>query len=248
MLRLQGIEKRLGGKVVLHPFDLEVKRGQTSVLIGPSGCGKSTMLRLMNGLLRPDWGSVFFDGEELTEHNLLECRRRMGYVIQGGGLFPHLTALGNMTLVAGYLGMNANEMADRVSELTELTSFPVDALSRYPSELSGGQRQRVSLMRALFLDPELLLLDEPLAALDPMIRRELQDDLREIFARLRKTVVLVTHDLSEAGFFADEVVLMREGTIVQRGPFADLVQRPAEPFVKQFVNAQRQEWMGEASR
>lgn len=248
MLELVDVHKHLGGKLVLHPLDLEVPAGKTLVVLGPSGCGKSTMIRLMNGLLRPDSGAVYFDGEMLLVDNVAPARRRMGYVIQGGGLFPHLTARQNMMLVARHLGHDASAMAKRVEELRELTSFPVDGLDRYPRELSGGQRQRVSLMRALFLDPELLLLDEPLGALDPMIRSELQDDLRRIFRELGKTVVLVTHDLSEAAFFADDVVLMRDGVVVQRGPLVDLLQNPADAFVTRFVNAQRTDWMGDAQR
>ena len=162
----------------------------------------------------------------------------MGYVIQDGGLFPHLTARGNVTLMARYIGWSEEKVAARIHELSELTQFPEDGLDRYPAQLSGGQRQRVSLMRALMLDPEVLLLDEPLGALDPMIRAELQRDLAEIFRSLGKTVVLVTHDLPEAGFFGDRVVLLREGTIVQSGAFPDLVSRPASPFVEAFVQAQ----------
>lgn len=163
----------------------------------------------------------------------------MGFVIQEGGLFPHLTAQRNVTLMARYLGWAEGRVAGRIRSLSELTHFPSDALSRYPAQLSGGQRQRVSLMRALMLDPDVLLLDEPLGSLDPMIRADLQADLREIFQRLRKTVVMVTHDIGEAGFFSDAIVLMRDGHIVQRGTLEDLVESPVDPFVTQFINAQR---------
>ena len=163
----------------------------------------------------------------------------MGYVVQDGGLFPHLTAHGNVTLMAHYLGWNARRIETRLAELTELTRFPDDGLTRYPTQLSGGQRQRVSLMRALMLEPDVLLLDEPLGALDPIIRSELQTDLRRIFQALAKTVLLVTHDLSEAGFFGDLIVLLRDGKIVQQGRLADLLGTPADPFVTRFINAQR---------
>jgi osmoprotectant transport system ATP-binding protein len=159
-------------------------------------------------------------------------------VIQEGGLFPHLTAADNVTLAARYFGWDAGRTGRRLDELLELTRFPRDAMARFPAQLSGGQRQRVSLMRALMLGPELLLLDEPLGALDPMIRAELRADLREIFSVLRQTVVLVTHDLVEAEFFADRVVLLRDGSIVQQGPLRDLVERPAEEFVTRFIQAQ----------
>lgn len=193
----------------------------------------------MIGLARPDSGSVEFAGTVVGGANVLAIRRRMGYVLQDGGLFPHLTARENVVLMASYLGWSAARIAPRLLDLTRLTQFPEDALERYPVQLSGGQRQRVSLMRALMLDPDVLLLDEPLGALDPMIRSDLQADLKRIFRSLGKTVALVTHDLGEAGYLGEMIVLMREGRIVQTGTLADLVRHPADPFVTRFVNAQR---------
>ncbi len=163
----------------------------------------------------------------------------MGYVIQGGGLFPHLTARGNASLMARHLGWPKARIDGRLSELAALTRFPADALERYPIQLSGGQRQRVALMRALMLDPDVLLLDEPFAALDPMVRHRLQSELRDIFRRLAKTVVMVTHDLGEAAFLGDDIVLLDAGRVVQRGSAHDLVERPAGAFVEAFVSAQR---------
>ena len=239
MLELIGVSKRYGRTEALQPTSLTVPGGQTTVLIGPSGCGKSTLLRLMIGLIWTDTGAVRFDGTEVVPANALALRRRMGYVIQDGGLFPHLTARGNVTLLARYLGLAGERLEKRLAELAELTQFPAECLDRFPAQLSGGQRQRVSLMRALMLDPDVLLLDEPLGALDPIIRSDLQADLRRIFQTLGKTVVLVTHDLGEAGFFGDLIVLLREGRIVQQGRLRDLVEAPADPFVTRFVNAQR---------
>jgi osmoprotectant transport system ATP-binding protein len=239
MIELTGVSKTFGRQEAVHSADLAIASGRTTVLIGPSGCGKSTLLRLMIGLIRPDSGTVRFAGTEITADNAETLRRRMGYVVQDGGLFPHLTAHGNVTLMARYLGWNGQRLENRLAELAELTRFPADGLGRYPSQLSGGQRQRVSLMRALMLDPDVLLLDEPLGALDPIIRSELQTDLRRIFQALTKTVVLVTHDLSEAAFFGDLIVLLRAGKIVQQGGLSDLVQAPADPFVTRFINAQR---------
>jgi osmoprotectant transport system ATP-binding protein len=239
MLELCGVRKRLGDREVLHPTDLDVPAGRTTVLLGPSGCGKSTLLRLMLGLLWPDDGHVFFAGRPLAPDDMLAVRRRMGYVVQDGGLFPHLTAAGNAALVAHFLGWPDSRVTARLGELAALARLPPECLDRYPAQLSGGQRQRVGLMRALMLDPAVLLLDEPLGALDPMVRAELQTDLRQVFRALGKTVVLVTHDLAEAAFFADAVVLLRDGRIVQRGRLADLARAPAEPFVTQFVEAQR---------
>ena len=239
MFELEGVSKRFGDSWALHPLALRIPPGRTTVLLGPSGCGKSTLLRLMNGLLRPDSGRVLFRGQPLRDEELLALRQRIGYALQGGGLFPHLTAGDNVTLMARHLKWAPERLRARLHELVELTRFPEEGLARYPSQLSGGQRQRVSLMRALLLDPDVLLLDEPLGALDPMIRYELQGDLREIFARLGKTVVLVTHDLGEGAFLGHHVVLLREGRIVQQGPLSELERAPADPFVTRFFQAQR---------
>jgi osmoprotectant transport system ATP-binding protein len=239
LVQLIDVTKCYGKDVALDLTSLSADRGKTTVLIGPSGCGKSTLLRLIIGLIEPDSGSIELDGIPVVAANIEALRRRIGYVIQEGGLFPHLTARANVLLMARHIGKPEKETNDRLTELSELTRFSPNLLSRYPVELSGGQRQRVSLMRALMLSPELLLLDEPLGALDPLVRASLQKDLREIFTRLRQTVIFVTHDLSEAIYFADEIVLMNEGRIVQRGNIADLRERPAHPFVSEFINAQR---------
>ena len=240
MLTLTNVSKQYGTTEALAPVSLDVSKGETLVLIGPSGCGKSTLLHLIAGLIQPDSGHISFEDETLNAGNILQIRRRMGYVIQEGGLFPHLTVKHNVTLMARYLNHDPASIDHRFHELTELVQLPADLQQRYPSELSGGQRQRVSLMRALMLDPDLLLLDEPLGALDPMIRFQLQQDLKTIFAQLHKTVVLVTHDIAEAAYFGQTLVLMRDGRIMQTGPFSQLVNAPAEPFVEQFINAQRE--------
>src|SRR6476469_6293493 len=239
LVKLENVGKRYGDAIALYPTNLSVESGKTTVLIGPSGCGKSTLLRLMIRLIEPDSGSIQFDGKAVTSENINALRRRIGYVIQEGGLFPHLTARANVLLMARHIGKPQEETRDRLLELSELTRFSDKLLPRYPVELSGGQRQRVSLMRALMLSPELLLLDEPLGALDPLVRSALQKDLKEIFTRLEQSVVLVTHDMAEAAYLADEIVLMNQGRIVQRGTAADLRDRPADPFVSEFINAQR---------
>ena len=240
-IALRDVQMRFGDVVALHSTNLQVEAGQTTVLIGPSGCGKSTILRLIIGLLTPTSGTVEFEGEPISQINILALRRRMGYVIQDGGLFPHLTAAQNVTLIARHLQppLLEAEIQAKLDELCELTHFPKDGLVRYPVELSGGQRQRVSLMRALALDPDVLLLDEPLGALDPMVRASLQTELKEIFSRLGKTVVLVTHDMAEAGYIGDSIVLMQAGQIVQQGTLDDLRERPTDGFVSEFITAQR---------
>lgn len=239
MITLQNVSKRYGSNQALHPVSLEIAPGKTTVLIGPSGSGKSTLLRLMIGLIHPDTGTVEFDGQALTPNNVRAVRHRMGYVIQEGGLFPHLSARRNISILARHLGWSSDRIGARLDELTELVQLAPDRLDQRPDALSGGQRQRVSLMRALMLDPDVLLLDEPLGALDPMIRADLQDELRAIFRRLDKTVVLVTHDIGEAGHFSDRIVLLRAGRIAQRGTLHDLVHAPASDFVSDFVSAQR---------
>ena len=239
MIKLSSVSKKFGTTVALHETTLDGSAGKTTVLIGPSGCGKSTILRLIIGLLEPTSGTIEIDGDRLTPTNILSLRRRIGYVIQEGGLFAHLTARQNILLMAKHLKQAAERMETRLHELCELTHFPEDGLSHYPVELSGGQRQRVSLMRALMLQPSVLLLDEPLGALDPMVRARLQDELKEIFKRLQQTIVMVTHDMAEAGFFADRIVLLNEGRIVQSGTFDDLRTRPATTFVSDFLHAQR---------
>jgi osmoprotectant transport system ATP-binding protein len=240
LVQLSHVSKTFGDAPAVHDTSLSVERGKTTVLIGPSGCGKSTLLRLIVGLLEPDNGEIRFDGTKLNaEGGAAVIRRRIGYVIQEGGLFPHLTARANILLMARHLGRAENEMFSRLSELSALTRFPETLLDRYPLELSGGQRQRVSLMRALMLSPELLLLDEPLGALDPLVRSALQKDLKEIFTRLKQTALLVSHDLAEAAYLGDEIVLMNEGRIVQQGSLTDLREKPANEFVTEFINAQR---------
>jgi osmoprotectant transport system ATP-binding protein len=239
MLNLIDISISFNGKRALDRINLRFEAGRTTVLIGPSGCGKSTMLRIIVGLLLPDRGIVEFEGRKLTSETILESRLRMGYVIQEGGLFPHLSGRDNAAIAAESLGKDRKAIEERIEELRSLVRLPADALERYPAQLSGGQRQRVSLMRALMLDPALLLLDEPLAALDPMIRADLQEDLRNIFRSLGKTVIMVTHDMGEAVFFGDRIVLMRTGCVVQSGAPDDLLQQPADSFVSRFIQAQR---------
>ena len=249
MIGLTNISKSYGETVAAQNIDLTVETGRTTVIIGPSGCGKSTLLRIITGLVVPDSGEVLIEGMSLSPSSLISLRRKMGYVIQEGGLFPNLTAGGNVSLMARYLRRSKEDIKARMDDLCELTKFPREALNRYPLQISGGQRQRVSLMRALMLNPDILLLDEPLGSLDPLIRSELQNDLKEIFRTLGKTVVMVTHDIGEAGFLGDNIVFMRDGRILQTGSIEDLVKRPSDRFVTKFINAQRSpiEFTGDAA-
>lgn len=235
MFELSKVAVRFGDVEALAPTSIVIQEGETLVLLGPSGSGKSTLLRTLAGLT-PFCGIVTFAGAPVT--NWQHLRQKLGYVIQDGGLFPHLTARGNVTLMARELGWHSDQIESRIRELGTLVDLDPAQLERFPGELSGGQRQRIAMMRALMLDPAVLLLDEPLSALDPITRLRLAGELRDIFARLGKTVVIVTHSLGEARFFGGGAVLMRDGRIVQQGAIEDLAQNPADPFVTEFLTAE----------
>ena len=243
LLTFSNISKAYDDHIALDDLSCSIKRGVTTVLIGPSGCGKSTILKLVTGLIPPDSGAISIDGQSIAADTIDGLRRNMGYVIQDGGLFPHLSAEQNVTLMAGYVHLSRDRIRERLHELMRLVRFPETLLQRFPDELSGGQRQRVSLMRALMLDPDLLLLDEPLAALDPMIRYELQRELKDIFHTLNKTVLLVTHDMGEAAYLGQDIIMLRSGKLVQQGCLRDLLEHPAEHFVETFIQAQRGHWL-----
>jgi osmoprotectant transport system ATP-binding protein len=236
---LQQVTKRFHTHLALDALSVDFPAGTVTAVLGSSGAGKSTLLRLLLGLEWPDEGRVLIDGQPLVHAERLEVRRRIGYVIQEGGLFPHLNGRGNLALVPRHLGWPRRRIESRARELASLMQLPDDVLERYPRELSGGQRQRLAVIRALMTDPPALLLDEPLGALDPLVRFELQERLQQLFHTLRKTVVLVTHDLAEAGYLASRVLLMHAGRIRQDGRAADLYERPADEFVHRFVAAQR---------
>jgi osmoprotectant transport system ATP-binding protein len=239
MIQLRGVAKRYGRAVALHPTSLDVARGEVVALLGTSGGGKSTLLRAVLRLVTPDAGTVTVDGVEVTDATAAAVRRRAGYVVQGGGLFPHLTARGNAALLPRHLGWDADRIDRRLAALAELAALDPALLDRYPAELSGGQRQRVALLRALALEPDVLLLDEPLGALDPVTRDALQTDLGRLFRETGATVLLVTHSLREAAVLADRVAVMDGGRVVQRGRLAEVADAPATPFVEAFVGAQR---------
>ena len=240
MLTFEEVTLRLPEGFALEHLSFALEPGRTTALVGPSGCGKSTVLRLAVALLLPQSGRVSIGSQALTPRNANLLRHHLGYVLQEGGLFPHMTAGENVTLMARHLRWDASRVHARLTELLALIHLTPDHMARRPAELSGGERQRVSLARALMLDPALLLLDEPLGALDPIVRHELQRELRQLFRALQKSVLLVTHDIAEAGYLADDLILMRDGRIVQRGSLKELVEAPADAFVADFVGAQRQ--------
>jgi osmoprotectant transport system ATP-binding protein len=235
VIELDDVEKSYAGRAVLGPLSLRVPAGARLAVVGPSGCGKSTLLRVILGLLEPERGTVTIAGTRLERATKRSLRQRIGYVVQDGGLFPHLTAERNVTLVARHLGWETSRLQERVGVLSEMTGLDSDALSRWPAQLSGGQRQRVGVMRALMLDPPVLLLDEPMGALDAITRGRLQRELSQLFRSLGKTVVLVTHDVAEASFLAEDAVVMRQGRIVQQDSIDALARAPADSFVRELM-------------
>jgi osmoprotectant transport system ATP-binding protein len=239
LLALQNITKNFEGKTVLSDVNLRVPKGATHALIGSSGSGKTTLLRITLGLIPFEKGYVKINDQALSSFTPIQWADRIGYVPQDGGLFPHISAFQNVSLIATLRGWSSLKIAARVEELRKLVDLEAPMLKRFPFELSGGQQQRVAIMRAAMMDPEVMLLDEPMAALDPLIRRSLQQELKAIFQRLGKTVLLVTHDLGEAVYLAEQITLLHEGKIVQSGAYGDLLLRPADPFVTAFINAQR---------
>jgi osmoprotectant transport system ATP-binding protein len=245
VLELLDVRVDFAGTAALDGITLTFPAGTTTVVLGPSGCGKSTLLRVAMGLQRPAAGEVRIAGRRPAAPEWRRVRHGIGYVTQGGGLFPHLDVFENVTLAARHLGVARAELERRFAALLEIVRLVPDVRRRRPDELSGGQRQRVALMRALMLDPPLLLLDEPLGALDPLVRRDLQLDLRELFRRRDRTVVMVTHDIAEAVLLGERAVLMRSGRVVQDDAPAALLDAPVEPFVADFVAAQRgaREWL-----
>jgi osmoprotectant transport system ATP-binding protein len=239
MLALQNITKTFEGKLVLTDVNLTVPKGATHALIGSSGSGKTTLLRITLGLIPFDRGYVKINDQALSSFSPIQWADRIGYVPQDGGLFPHMSAFENVSLIAKLRGWNKQRIKVRVEQLRKLVELEPVILRQYPFEMSGGQQQRVAIMRAAMMEPDVMLLDEPMAALDPIIRRSLQQELKSIFQRLGKTVLLVTHDLGEAVFLAEQITLLHDGKIVQSGSYRDLLLRPADPFVTAFINAQR---------
>jgi osmoprotectant transport system ATP-binding protein len=241
-INLEGVGKRYpDGTEAVRQLSLEIRAGELVVLIGPSGCGKSTVLRMINRLVEPTSGRILLGGEEVTRVDPVVLRRRIGYVIQNVGLFPHQTVLANVGTVPRLLGWPRDRVRRRATELLELVGLDPGRFGRrYPHELSGGQRQRVGVARALAADPVVLLMDEPFSAVDPIVRTRLQEEFLRLQAEVRKTIVLVTHDLDEAIRLGDRIaVLSSGGRLEQYDTPAALLNAPASAFVRQFVGADR---------
>ena len=242
MITLDGLTKQYPGTAqpAVDRISLTVPEGEVCVLIGPSGCGKTTTMRLINRMIEPTGGRIELQGRDVTHMDAVELRRGIGYVIQQVGLFPHLTIAENIATVPRLLGWDQARTEKRIDELLELVALaPATYRDRYPRDLSGGQKQRVGVARALAADPPVMLMDEPFGAIDPITRMRLQDEFQRIQARLKKTVVFVTHDLDEAIRMGDRIAILREGRVVQYDTPEAILARPANAFVEEFVGQDR---------
>lgn len=234
-VELIGVSKRFGAVHAVRDISFAIRRGEICVLIGPSGCGKTTTLKMINRVIEPTQGSIRVHGEDTANKDPVLLRRGIGYVIQQVGLFPHMSVAENIAIALRLQRIPKAKRRERASDLLELVGLHRELLDRRPSELSGGQQQRVGVARALAGDPDIILMDEPFGAVDPLLRPQLQAELRRLQRRLQKTIVLVTHDLSEAFAVADWIVLMRAGEILQQGTPRELLQSPNSPFVREFL-------------
>ncbi|MCL6547900.1 MAG: betaine/proline/choline family ABC transporter ATP-binding protein [Alicyclobacillus sp.] len=240
VLTYESVSKRYpDGSVAVQDFTLDIRRGEFVVLIGPSGCGKSTTLRMTNRLIEPTSGTIRFEGQDYRTIHPVELRRRMGYVIQQVGLMPHMTIADNISFVLKLTGKKKRERRRRAEELLAMANMDPGVLDRYPRELSGGQQQRIGVLRALAHDPEVILMDEPFGALDPLTREQLQDELKHLQRSVQKTIVFVTHDMDEALRLADRIVIMRDGRIVQADTPERMLRAPADEFVAHFLGRRR---------
>lgn len=236
MIRFEHTHKFYDGAAAITDLNLDIQKGELLVLLGPSGSGKSTVLKMANRMVSHDGGQILFNGKEINSFNVQDLRRRMGYAIQSVGLFPHRTVAHNIATVPKLLGWDAQRVQARVNELLELLAMnPEQYANRYPHQLSGGQQQRVGVARALAADPDVLLMDEPFGALDPVTRAALQLSLKKIHRATAKTILFVTHDIDEALLLATRIVLLNQGCIAQMGSPLELLQNPANDFVADFL-------------
>lgn len=240
MLKFEHVSKVYKGKKrAVNDLNFEIEKGEFIVLIGPSGCGKTTTMKMINRLIEPTSGKIYIDGENILEMDPVRLRRKIGYVIQQIGLFPHMTIEQNISLVPRLLKWSPEKRRKRAEELLDLVDMTPDYLDRFPHELSGGQQQRIGVLRALAADQPLILMDEPFGALDPITRDSLQTEFKKLQRRLDKTIVFVTHDMDEALKLADRIVIMRDGSIVQFDTPDEILRNPANEFVEEFIGKDR---------
>ncbi|TYP49249.1 betaine/proline/choline family ABC transporter ATP-binding protein [Thermosediminibacter litoriperuensis] len=240
MIRFENVTKKYGDTEIIKGISLEIKDSEFVVLIGPSGCGKTTCLKMINRLIEPTSGRIYINDKDISEMDVIELRRNIGYVIQQIGLFPHMTVRQNIELVPLLKKWPREKRAERVKELLDLVGMPPEKfMDRYPTELSGGQKQRIGVARALAADPDIILMDEPFSAIDPIARTQLQDELYELQQKLHKTIVFVTHDIDEALKLADRICIMKEGTVVQFDTPEAILRNPADDFVENLIGKKR---------
>ena len=240
MIELKDVTKKYAGQTAVDSLSVQLNEGEITVIIGPSGCGKTTTLRMINRLITPGSGVIMVEGEDVKAHNVESLRRRIGYVIQNVGLFPHMTVSKNIGTVPRLLGWSKEDRKKRVDELLELVGLkPEDYKYKYPRQLSGGEAQRIGVARALAANPPILLMDEPFGAVDHLHREILQGEFLKIQKKLKKTVVFVTHDLDEAIRMADKILVMKDGRVVQFDTPEEILSNPANKFVRDFVGTNR---------
>ncbi|MCM2532051.1 ABC transporter ATP-binding protein [Neobacillus pocheonensis] len=240
MIQFKNIEKKYRTKTIINPFSLEIEAGQLVVFIGPSGCGKTTLLKMINKLIQPTSGKIFVNGNDISTMNAIELRRNIGYVIQNTGLFPHMSIKENLELIPKLKGEDPILIAKKTKELLEMVGLdPVEFLHRFPKELSGGQQQRIGVARAFSTDSDIILMDEPFSALDPVTRSALQDELFQMQKELNKTIIFVTHDMDEAIKIADKICILKDGDILQFDTPENILKNPANDFVEDFIGKRR---------
>jgi len=240
LIEFKNVNKTINGKTILEDINITIEKGELVVFIGPSGCGKTTTIKMINKLLTPTSGEILINGDKVQDKNTIKLRRNMGYVIQQAGLLPHLTIGDNIGLIPSMEKMPKKEIKDKVIELLNLVGLnPEDFIDKYPNELSGGQQQRVGVARALVMDPEVILMDEPFSALDPITKNQLQDEIFNIQQNFKKTIIFVTHDMDEALKLGDKICIMEAGKIVQFDTPQEILKNPANDFVRDFVGKNR---------
>lgn len=240
MIKFEKITKKYEKQIIVSDISLEIQKGELVVLIGESGCGKTTLLKMINRLIKPSSGKIFINGENILKKDVIELRRNIGYVIQQTGLFPHMTVRENIEIIPRLQKKSATDIARKSLELMDMVGLdPEQYLDRYPFQLSGGQQQRIGVARAFACDPDVILMDEPFSALDPLTRMQLQDELVELQAKLKKTIVFVTHDMDEAVKIADKICLIDKGAIAQYDTVEEIMRNPANEFVSEFMGKNR---------
>lgn len=240
LIEFKNVSKNINNKCIINNISLNVNRGELVIFIGPSGCGKTTTLKMINKLITPTSGQIFINGNRLEKEDTIKLRRNIGYVIQQTGLFPHMTVAENISLIPNIEKMDNKKITERIEELLTLVGMsPREYMDKYPNELSGGQQQRVGIVRALVMNPEIILMDEPFNALDPITRNQLQDEIFNIQQNFKKTIVFVTHDMDEALKLADRICIMGNGSVLQFDTPEEILKNPSNDFVREFIGENR---------